>query len=301
MTGFASIPVELFDRPHKLEVRTLNHRFLDVKLKIPRSLQVLEMKIRKEVKKALQRGSVELRLEAATETKLPTVPTVNENALRTYVKMAQEISPQLGLQAPRELHHYWSLPEVFSREGSPAPSPKELEDLWSQVLQPKLQELLQCLIQDRRREGQALAEILLQACLECRNDHQALLQKRAALQVQLKEKTQDRIQRSLDELGTLTQTEDTSLQWRVAQEIALLLDRSDVEEELQRLNEHLDEFSSILKDSGPHGRKLEFLLQELGREINTLGTKSADSEVSHKVVNFKLRLEQMREQALNLE
>jgi len=302
MTGFASaespagVPMRF-----RVEIKTLNHRFLDIKCRLPRDLSSAEIPLRTFLQKEFSRGSLDIkveRIESAEATGKPGLSQEQIEKARAWLKTVRELQAALGLTDAVRTQDLLNVRELFETGEAASLSP---EEAWK-ALEPVALAATKNLRTMRQHEGAALVRALLESCSVLESTL-AILRSRRAESVQLlQERNHERI-RSIFEAfplpaGTPVQA---VLESRIAQELGILLDRTDIEEELTRFGGHLEHLRKTLQDGGPVGRKLEFLLQELGREINTLGNKAQDLPASEHVLAVKVRLEQIREQVLNLE
>lgn len=267
-----------------MELRTVNHRYLDVSIRMPDDLRNLETKIRETVLNALARGKVDLSLRVSSKEK-------NSGNILIDTALVKQLS-----DASREIDHILYNPEGVSsmdilRWPGVIKSPElDLTEL-SSAVEELLQVALNDLIDGRQREGQKLAMLIQQRC-ESINDVIANVKKRLPEIMQLwREKLLKRIETANIEVD----------ENRIEQEIVILAQKTDVDEELDRLITHINEVERVLKQNKPIGRRLDFLMQELNREANTLGSKSIDTETTKASVDLKVLIEQMREQIQNIE
>jgi len=292
MTGFGKREGTILGKPLSLEIRTVNGRYLELSIRLPRELSGLEGAIRQRLQERLGRGSVQCTLQFAgtcNGERSAATPALQKEVALEYWKISEELRSELGNSFPS-----LTAGELLTLPGVLGSSEKEEEEgeLWSQ-LQPLLDEAIDKVVQHRRAEGENLKKELLFR-LERLEELLQRVEKELPLRlVQAKERFYQRIQELLA---------DQELdQQRMHQEVALLVDKLDVTEELVRFHSHNALFKECLLGAGPHGRRLGFLLQEMGREANTLGTKSQHSEMQHLVISLKEELEIMREQSLNVE
>ena len=300
MTGFASVEGKVGAKSYRLEIKSLNHRFLDLKVRLPRELSSHEMAVRGFIQSRFQRGSFELKLDrVGVEGSTPDAPTINLSLAAHYYESLVTLQKTLGLTDPIRTIELASFPDVFSKgeTASDAPNP---ETIW-----PEFEKLLNLgadtLQAMREREGSALVAALEAALDELGNAGTEIRTRRGQWEVLQKEKFKTRITTVFEAYPVAQSQIQSVLESRIAQELALLLDRSDIEEELTRLEGHLAHFRMTLKEAGAVGRKLDFLAQELNREVNTLGNKAQDLTLNELAVPMKVKLEQIREQVMNLE
>ncbi len=266
------------------ELRSVNHRYLEITLRLPEDFRVLEERARAAVKQVLHRGKLDatLRFEAAQDLR-PELSIDRELASR-LVHISREIDSLLYNPAAANSMDILRWPGVLQM------TRPDLEPVQDEALR-LLDEALAQLVESRLREGAQVREVIAQRC-------DALEASIAPVRERLPgtlEAYRQRLQRRLTELGT------TADPGRLEQELALMAQRMDVEEELDRLTMHVAELRRVLDRDEPVGRRLDFLMQEFNREANTLASKSADGEVTRACVEMKVLIEQMREQVQNIE
>lgn len=298
MTGFSSVEGMVANTQVRLEIKTLNHRFLDLKIRLPRDYSPsLEMSLRTLLQSEYARGSVEFRIEKVSSNTQSTLKIEPNLALAAhYYESLLRLQKTLGLADSIRTIDIATLPEVISKESTEAPS----ETLWGE-LEPIAKKAILQLKQMRAHEGANLARALSATLLELEQVLTGLRNRREEVKEAYLNKLQEKIAQVFEAHPVSEPSVKSVLETRIAQELALLLDKTDIEEELTRFKGHLDHFNKILQDGGAVGRKLDFVLQELNREINTLGNKAQDFSMSEEVVKVKVRLEQLREQVMNLE
>jgi uncharacterized protein (TIGR00255 family) len=246
----------------------------------------------------MTRGSLDVRIEFLPEAQVG-VPEVRirEPLLEEYSRLLSLAARKLAHREPTPEEWIRLTPELLRMPGLMELVDRSLpeEQLWNEV-ETLLKDLTDQALQSRKFEGEKLHTHLLSQLSHLEELHSELsLRLGSSRTDRLRARVEDRIRLYLTSLPQEVRSD------RVAEELALILDRSDVTEELTRLGAHLSHFREILKNGGPVGKKIEFLSQELTRELNTLATKAQDSEVSQRVIDGKLWVEQIREQALNLQ
>lgn len=283
MTGYANTRADFATGSLTLELRAVNHRYLDIQLRMPDELRSFEGALRELISEKLQRGKVECRINyAARDAQGGT--TLNRDLLLQLSAWNREV--QAALPDARTL----SVADVLRWNGmlaTPAASSDELRATLTGLMQTALQEFSA----SRAREGEKLKAFLsvrLEKIEALRIDVMPHVPAAiAAYETRLINRLTDALQNAEDE--------------RIRQEITLFASKIDVDEELSRLASHLTEMRRILKQGGAVGKRLDFLMQELNREANTLGSKSVDADVSRSAMEMKILIEQMREQIQNLE
>ncbi len=283
MTGYATASAENDSGSLTLELRSVNHRYLDIQIRMPDELRGFEGMLREAITAQLQRGKVECRINYAVRG-AQSGSALNPDLLRQLAAWNTEV--RTALPDARSL----SVADVLRWNGvleTPSASADELRATLSDLLQDVLQEFSAA----RAREGEKLKDFLLQRVDKIEALRAAVMPHVpaaiAAYEQKLTARLRDAMQNSDDE--------------RIRQEISLFASKIDVDEELSRLASHLAEMRRILAQGGAVGKRLDFMMQELNREANTLGSKSVDAEVSRSAMEMKILIEQMREQIQNLE
>jgi uncharacterized protein (TIGR00255 family) len=210
---------------------------------------------------------------------------VNPSAARQYQNALEEVKTLSGIDEPLTLQQLLSFDDIFKQEKN-----RDLERLWEEIL-PVLEKALEDFTQSRRKEGDKTKEDLLFQVQQLREGRQFIHQNSKSLERTLKESLESKFEEFLPQID----------ENRVLAEVAVLLMRYGVNEELVRLESHFEQFDKILSQKGPVGKKLDFLCQEIGREINTIGSKTTMPEIQHRVVDMKDALENLREQLRNVE
>ena len=288
MTGFGAAQLERDGLTIRAEVRSVNHRHLQVRLRVPSSHHRLEPKLEGLIKQALQRGSVQAHINLDTSAAAPGV-RVNRELAEGYVKALTELAVGLSLPKDLTLTQIASMSGVLQVEETPTDPEKE-----AQWIEECLGLALKDLASMRINEGAAMAADLRHWAGEVATQRNLIAVRSPQVLKEHREKLQER-------LNALLAGREPVKEQDLAREIALLSDRLDVSEELSRLQAHLDQLESLLAHGGAVGRKLDFLAQEFMREANTIGSKCSDAETSHQVVELKTAIERMREQVQNVE
>jgi uncharacterized protein (TIGR00255 family) len=289
MTGFgrASPDVAAGDAMGRVtvEVRSVNHRGFDLKIRTAEPDAFCDAQITARVRAAVERGTVVVTLR---EDREGAGAALDVPRIRQMHASLEDLRRELGLSQPVDLATVAAFAGGWS---SPGPS-LHGDDLW-RVLAPVLDRALAELVATRDREGAALGEDL-------RARAASLAALVSSIETNTRELPQKFARRLSERLEGLRETPGLDGA-RIAQEVALLADRLDVSEELVRLRTHLEHFGGLLRGNGAVGRKLDFVIQEIGRELNTIGSKAQDAAVAALVIDAKAELEKMREQAQNIE
>lgn len=271
-----------------VEIRSVNHRYLDVSVRMPRELYQLEEKVRQRIQQALGRGRIEVAISFRQEDDSGISIILDRNLLVAYYDALQEIATVCSLDEKPNLKLLAAFPDVLRVEKNKL----DIESIWEK-LQAVIDKAIAELLVQRRDEGERLAEDI-KVRLQTIEEKAGLIKKRAPFIVEdYRNKISERIKEYLGDFEA-----DPA---RLLTEIAIFTDKSNVTEELVRLSSHLAGFREALQEEGPVGRKLDFLTQELFREVNTIGSKANDYEAAKLVVEIKAELEKIREQVQNIE
>ena len=265
------------------EVRSVNHRYLEPSLRLPENLRELEGPGREQIRGQLQRGKVDATLTLHTQSSDQSL-SINESQLQQLLSVAHKIEERLNNPARM------SAMEVLAWPGVLDEADLDMEQV-KQAALTLLQQSLVALKQTRQREGEQMQNFMQQR-LQQMSEHVALIEQRMPKVGQLQ---RERLQTKLDELKAEPDPE------RFEQELVYWAQKTDTAEELSRLGVHIQEVQRILNKGGTVGRRLDFLMQELNRETNTIAAKSIDAEVTQTAVEMKVLIEQMREQVQNIE
>jgi uncharacterized protein (TIGR00255 family) len=288
MTGFGRGEVSTGNRAYTIEVHSVNHRFLEVRCRLPRRLAGLELRVQQTVQQRFARGHFEVAVQEKDLGGSVRRLAVDLPLAQEYATVLRQMQAELGLSGDVTLQLLASQRELIAVEEAVEPQ----EESWGALL-PALTVALDELAAMRTREGATLTAALER---ELQNIEAALarIHERAPEVVRTQ---RDRLRERVAELLGGRELDPG----RLEQEVALLADRGEITEECDRLRSHLGQFRSTLTQAGPQGRRLEFLLQEMGRESNTIGSKSADAALAYDVVELKTAIERIREQVQNLE
>jgi uncharacterized protein (TIGR00255 family) len=290
MTGFGRAEASTDLCTISVEARSVNHRHLDVALRLPRALASAEPRVRRVLAQRLERGRIDLTVQLGPGVggSLPRI-VVDEALAREYVERARSLAADIGVTADVSLTWVLERTGVVRLEEAELP---EADALWP-TLEAALARALDALIEQRATEGAAMGAELRALHAELTSSVDAMTARAPAGAARREERLRERIKALLDGVGVD--------EGRIVTEVAMWAEKSDVAEELARLRAHLDQLASTLDKGGPMGRSLDFLLQELNREVNTVASKADDLELSQVALTAKGVLEKMREQVQNLE
>lgn len=289
MTGFGrSNSDEGGKRSFTVEMKSINHRYLDVNVKMPRSLLSLEEKIRKYINEKLSRGKVDIFITYNNFERSDLAANFNETLGDSYFKCLQAIRERYQVRDDISVSLIARFQDVIYVEEKD----EDLDEIW-EVLKITLENATKMLIHMRSEEGKKLAEDILKKCEVIKNNLASIETRSPQLVTQYKEKLTERLNELLDNSHL-----DES---RLYMEVALFADKSCIDEEITRLKSHIGQVERTLKSDEPIGRKLDFIVQEMNREANTIASKSSDLELTNLALNIKNEIEKMREQIQNIE
>ena len=289
MTGFARYENQNGELTCKVEIKSVNNRFIDINTRLPKSLAALELPLKKLVKSKCARGSfdISISLESNGQSGANFEIKPNLPLAAQYLKAFNQIRDDLKLQGEIDIN------TILGQRDIVKPELKEADDSSEETVTSTVERTLSDLIKMREDEGANLEKDIISQIKGIEKLGGAI----KSLQSTTVQEFQDRLKEKIQTLTNGMELDPA----RMAQETALLADRCDVTEEIIRLKSHLDQFYKLTESDEPQGRKLEFLTQEINREVNTIGSKTIDIEVSKAVIEMKSRLEKIREQLANIE
>jgi uncharacterized protein (TIGR00255 family) len=289
MTGYGRSEKQNGQFACKAEVRSVNNRFIEVNTRLPKFLSALELPLKKLIKSKCARGSFDLFLtlekEDAAGADLEIKP--NLGLATQYFEAFKKIKDELGLTGNMPIEALLGVKDIIKTE------PLTLDTSQEEMILETVEEAISALIKMRQEEGNNLQQDLTGRL----QDIHQLVQNIKERQPVVLEEYRNRLN---DKIKTLTEGMDLD-ETRLAQETAIMADRCDISEEITRLGSHFEQFNSMFEKTGPIGRKMEFVTQEINRETNTIGSKSVDYQVSQSVIEIKSLLEKIREQIQNIE
>ncbi len=287
MTGYGRHAVQQDGREATVELKSVNHRYLDFGFRLPRDMQYLEGDMRSQISDALSRGRVDVVLTYVNHRGDARQVSADMALAQTYHKAFKRLKKDLSLSGGLRFADLAAAPGVLT-----VTQAAEDEQMVAALVQQALAGALEALIASREREGAAMQADMQGIARQLEDIHQQI----AALAPQQPERYAQRLTERLKQL----RPEEIDPQ-RLAQEVALFADRCAVDEELARLRAHLDSLNALLGDSQPLGRRLDFLVQEMNREVNTIGSKTSELAITQLVLDAKNALEKLREQLQNVE
>ncbi|NLY67789.1 MAG: YicC family protein [Tissierellia bacterium] len=289
MTGFGRGEFSNGTYAFNIEIKTVNHRYNDIIVRMPKHLNYLEEKIKRLIKKNISRGRVEIYVNMEYVTESPVEVHVDTSLAKSYKAALENLLSELGIEDKIGLEDVLTLEDIVKTER------KEIdEDIIWECLSKALSIALENVMNMRKEEGSVLKEDI-QCQLEKIESMLSKIEERAPFIVEeYRDKLRERIRELLDEEQGLDEE-------RLNYEVVLFADKSDINEEIVRFKSHIRQFYKSMESKEPIGRKLDFLVQEMNREINTIGSKANDLIITNCVVDIKSELEKVREQIQNIE
>jgi len=290
MTGYGRAEMSVEDNNFVAETKSVNHRNIDIIVRLPNILNPLEIEIKKKVAEQIARGRVEINIRTDLDINRKDIENVEINfpLVRNYFSLLYQMKQELSLTDDVTLDILSNFRDVFIYPESDV----NLDEIWKQ-LEGVLNSALTALVEMRQREGKILYKDFIERLTTMRN----YLNDVKARAPQVVQEYRERLSTRIAELSEMLEIDEA----RMNQEIAIMADKSDITEEIVRFESHMSQFEDMLKAQGAIGRKMDFLLQEMVREINTIGSKSNDLEISNAVIEIKTELAKLREQAQNVE
>lgn len=289
MTGYGNSTVEIGNRNYTIELKGVNHRYLDIKIRLPREYFQLEEVIRKEISKDISRGRVDVYIHYDKNIDEDKEIIVDKNLAKVYYEQLTALVKEFKMKDSPSIEFIASRPDVVIMK-----EPEQDMEEVTKILLKAVNEASSKFKSMRIVEAKALSKTMINQLNELESYCQLVAKRSPEVVKEYKDKLQDRIKQLLDKNVEINQD-------RLCNEVVYFADRSSIDEEVVRLKSHVNQFKSIIEKGGPVGRKLDFLVQEMNREVNTTGAKSSDLEISSSVVEMKSIIEKIREQVQNIE
>lgn len=288
MTGYGRAKLEKNNRIYTIEIKSVNHKYSDISIKLPKSLTYLEDKIKKEITINISRGKVDVFISFENYSNEGKDIIVNTELVNKYIEEFRKIAQENNLSMNIPITEITKLPDVLTLK-----TIDEKEDVIQEEVLDCLKEAIENFKSMREVEGNKIKIDLLDRIEQVDNNVQKISTYSTGLIEEYVVKLEERIK---DILKT-----DIIDEARLATEVVIYADKCSVEEELTRLKSHIAQFKSMLEEQKPIGKKIDFLIQEMNREINTTGSKSGSLDITNLVVEIKTQLENIREQIQNVE
>ena len=287
MTGYGKSNMSKNLREYQVEIKSVNHRYLDVSVKMPRSLSYLEEEIKKAVSAKLTRGKVDVFITFNNNSLEGRDIKINTEIARMYIKELRGLAESEGIVADIPVTEISKLPDVLMIQNN-----QDDETLKNELLEAT-NEAIENLVRTRKTEGEKIAQDLLARI----QDIEEKVKKISSLSTGLIDEYVVKLNTRIKELLQDQEIDEA----RLAQEVVIYADKCSIEEEVTRLNSHIYQFRELLNSNEAVGKKLDFMIQEMNRETNTIGSKANNLEITNEVINMKTQLENIREQVQNIE
>lgn len=288
MTGFGRGEAQSQGREFLVEIKSVNHRYCDIFIKIPKHLSFLEDKVREAIGKSMSRGKIDVYVSYENRGEDSKTLSLDEPLAKAYIKTAELLRDKFNLKDDISVSLVSKFPDIVKIEKA-----DEDEEILSSLLNAALDKAIQSLIVMRENEGSELKNSLLEKINNVENIIKDISVRAPEVVREYKQKLETRIKELLEQ-----QTIDEN---RIAMEVAVFADRCSIDEEIVRLGSHIIQFREALKLDIPVGRKLDFVVQEMNREVNTIGSKANDLSITKNVIEIKSEIEKIREQIQNIE
>ncbi len=287
MTGFGRGKYENDGRTYTVEIKSVNHKYADINIRIPRFLNSVEDDIRKKINNAISRGKIDVFINFENFSNKGTTIKINKELAKEYLTQLKNLADETNVDFNVNVIDISKLPEILKLED------EEDEELISSELMLAVDEAIQNFVKMRETEGTKLVEDIEKRIYLIQEKVEEITSFSTNLVEEYIEKLKERVNELLKP-GTVDEN-------RLMQEIVIFSDKSSIEEELTRLKSHISQFLNLIKQSSPIGKKMDFLVQEINREVNTIGSKANCLEITNRVIEIKTEVENIREQIQNIE
>ncbi len=287
MTGYGKANLSQKERKYEVEIKSVNHRYLDISVKMPRVLSYLEEEVKKEIASKVKRGKIDVFINFENSSTEGKEIKINTEIAKIYIDELKKLAKQENILANIEVTEISKFPDVLSIQNK-----QEDETIKNELLQT-VSQATEKLVQMRAVEGNKIAEDLLVRIQAI----QEKVKEISSLSTGLIEEYVVKLEGRIKEILKNQEVEEA----RLAQEVVIYADKCSVEEEVTRLKSHISQFEKLLKADEAIGKKLDFIIQEMNRETNTIGSKANNLEITKDVIDVKTELENIREQIQNIE
>ena len=287
MTGYGKANISKNLREYQVEIKSVNHRYLDVSIKMPRNLSYLEEEMKKNVSEKLNRGKVDVFVTFNNNSLEGREIKINTEIARMYIKELKNLADSEGIISDIPVTEISKLPDVLNIQIN-----QDDETIKSELIEVTKQ-AVNNLVEMRKIEGEKIAQDLQERI----NEIEEKVKKISSLSTGLIDEYVVKLKMRIKELLEDQQIDEA----RLAQEVVIYADKCSIQEEVTRLNSHIYQFRELLQSNESVGKKLDFMIQEMNRETNTIGSKANNLEITNEVINIKTQLENIREQVQNIE
>ena len=287
MTGYGKSSLSIDTREYQVEIKSVNHKYIDTNIKMPRIISYLEEDIRKIITSKLKRGKIDIFISFENYSKDGNNIQINSNLAKMYIQNLKKLAEEESISANIEVTEITKLPDVLTIKSN-----IDENQIKSELLQT-VEEAINNLINMRQGEGERISRDILSKISQIEDKKQEIFMLSTGLIDEYVVKLEARIKEILK-----TEEVDKS---RLMQEVVIYADKCSVEEEITRLTSHIEQLRNLIDTEVPSGKKMDFIIQEMNRETNTIGSKANNLEITNRVVDIKTILEDIREQIQNIE
>ena len=289
MTGYGKQSLSIDGREYQIEIKSVNHRYLDINIKMPKTLSYLEDTIKKEISEKIKRGKIDVFITFENNSQEGKNIKINKELAKLYINQLKELAQEEKISSNIEVIEIAKFPDILTIKVD-----EEDEKIKQEIMQTT-QEATNKIIEMKNIEGEKIAQDLLQRISNIENKIIEISEKSTGLIQEYVVKLEKRIQEILK-----TEKIDKS---RLAQKVVIYADKCSIEEEITRLKSHIYQFKNLISNNENEtiGKKLDFIIQEMNRETNTIGSKANNLEITNGVIDIKTELEDIREQIQNIE
>ena len=287
MTGYGKSSLSIDTREYQVEIKSVNHKYIDTNIKMPRIISYLEEDIRKIITSKLKRGKIDIYISFENYSKDGNDIQINSNLAKMYIQNLKKLAEEESISANIEVTEITKLPDVLTIKSN-----IDENQIKSELLQT-VEEAINNLINMRQGEGERISRDILSKISQIEDKKQEIFMLSTGLIDEYVVKLEARIKEILK-----TEEVDKS---RLMQEVVIYADKCSVEEEITRLTSHIEQLQNLINSNEPNGKKMDFIIQEMNRETNTIGSKANNLEITNRVVDIKTILEDIREQIQNIE
>ena len=287
MTGYGKSSLSIDTREYQVEIKSVNHKYIDTNIKMPRIISYLEEDIRKIITSKLKRGKIDIFISFENYSKDGNDIQINSNLAKMYIQSLKKLAEEESISTNIDVTEITKLPDVLTIKSN-----IDENQIKSELLQT-VEEAINNLINMRQSEGERISRDILSKISQIEDKKQEIFVLSTGLIDEYVVKLEARIKEILK-----TEEVDKS---RLMQEVVIYADKCSVEEEITRLTSHIEQLRNLINSNEPNGKKMDFIIQEMNRETNTIGSKANNLEITNRVVDIKTILEDIREQIQNIE
>lgn len=287
MTGFGRAKYEVDGREYQIELKSVNYKYSDVSVKLPRNISYLEEKIKSTVSKNISRGKIDVFISFVNNSSRGKDIKINKEIAKIYIDELKDLAEETGIEANFRAIDISKMPDVLTIQN------EEDEELIMSEIEIPLNEAIAGFISMKETEGDRISQDLKERI----KNVQVKVEKISEYSTGLIDEYIVKLEARIKEILKVDVVDET----RLAQEVVIFADKTSIQEELTRLRSHISQFNDILTNNSVVGKKLDFIIQEMNREINTIGSKSGSLDITNLVIDIKTELEDIREQVQNLE